>query len=62
MCQIDFSDKNLIEALEALWRDCEKRQQLGTNALERNTLQRMNPLRCAAALNNAVEHFIPTRL
>jgi len=56
----DFTDQDLIEALEALWRDCEKRQQLGTNAL--NEIRTTHdPLRCAERYMNAVEHFYSTR-
>lgn len=52
----EFNNNQLIEALETLWQDKERRDQLGEHA--RNTvLEHHSPKNCAAQYSKAIENF-----
>lgn len=51
-----FSDQELVDALESLWRDADRRQQLGENALHRIRSVH-DPTRCAEGYTKAIEDF-----
>lgn len=51
-----FSDQDLVDALELMWRDRNRRHQVGANAL--NKIRSVHdPLRCAERYRSAIEHF-----
>jgi glycosyltransferase involved in cell wall biosynthesis len=52
----DFTDAQLIEALETLWKDAELRKKLGTRARE-IIVEKHNPRTCAAQYHEAIERF-----
>ncbi|MBA4741439.1 MAG: glycosyltransferase [Azoarcus sp.] len=52
----DFDDEDLIEALQTLWRDQGRRQQLGAKA-KAVILARHDPGLCAAQYKDAIEDF-----
>jgi glycosyltransferase involved in cell wall biosynthesis len=52
----EFSDSELIEALETLWKDTSRRQQLGKRARE-IILTRHAPRTCAEKYTEAIEQF-----
>lgn len=51
-----FDDQALIQALETLWREPEKRQQMGAKA-QSVTRQHHDPVACAAQYHAAIENF-----
>lgn len=52
----DFTDAELVSALEALWQDRERRDQLGS-AARKVILDEHGPKRCAAQYYEAIERF-----
>ena len=52
----EFSDQELVTALETLWRDTERRQRLGIRA-RKIILEHHNPARCAEQYRIAIECF-----
>jgi glycosyltransferase involved in cell wall biosynthesis len=55
----EFTDAQLEEALETLWKDAELRKKLGDRARE-IILERHNPRSCAAQYHEAIERFSMT--
>ena len=51
-----FSDQDLVDALELMWCDKDRRHQLGANALNKIRSDH-DPLRCAELYSNAIEYF-----
>lgn len=56
----EFTDQDLGEALETLWRDENQRHQLGTNA-RFEILSKHDPRRCAELYKTAIENFYATK-
>jgi len=52
----DFTDAQLIGALETLWKDAKLREKFGTRARE-IILEKHNPFTCAAQYHAAIERF-----
>ena len=52
----EFDDEQLIEALETLWRDQDRRKSLGDRA-KAVIIDKHDPARCAALYMNAIEDF-----
>ena len=52
----EFDDEQLIEALETLWRDQDRRKAIGDKA-KAIIIERHDPTRCAALYKNAIEDF-----
>jgi glycosyltransferase involved in cell wall biosynthesis len=55
----EFTDAQLVEALETLWKDAELRRRLGGRGQE-IIADKHNPLRCAALYHEAIERFSVT--
>jgi hypothetical protein len=57
----EFDDQELKDALQILWRDHEKRRQIGVTA-KRIILESHDPSRCAAQYEQAIESFYSKRV